>query len=325
MKEIERIKFPIKSEIELFESKFQKSMNSNVPLLNRITHYVVNRKGKQMRPMFVFLTAKMLNDGKINDKVYRAASVIELIHTATLVHDDVVDSSNMRRGFFSLNALWKNKIAVLVGDFLLSKGMLLCIDNNDFDLLKLISKSVKDMSQGELLQIEKARRLNIDEDTYFEIVRKKTASLISSCCALGASASNVSEDKVVQFANFGEKIGVAFQLKDDLFDYGNKKIGKPTGIDLKEKKLTLPIIYTLNNSSKSKKRWLINCIKNHNDDKKVVQEVIKYVKESGGIEYTISKLKLFQKESLDLLNEYPENQYKKSLIKLVNYVIEREY
>tara|TARA_B100001094_G_scaffold107070_1_gene103091 strand:+ start:13173 stop:14150 length:978 start_codon:yes stop_codon:yes gene_type:complete len=325
MKEIERIKFPIKNEIELFESKFQKSMNSNVPLLNRITHYVVNRKGKQMRPMFVFLTAKMLNDGKINDKVYRAASVIELIHTATLVHDDVVDSSNMRRGFFSLNALWKNKIAVLVGDFLLSKGMLLCIDNNDFDLLKLISKSVKDMSQGELLQIEKARRLNIDEDTYFEIVRKKTASLISSCCALGASASNVSEDKVVQFANFGEKIGVAFQLKDDLFDYGNKKIGKPTGIDLKEKKLTLPIIYTLNNSSKSKKRWLINCIKNHNDDKKVVQEVIKYVKESGGIEYTISKLKLFQKESLDLLNEYPENQYKKSLIKLVNYVIEREY
>ncbi len=325
MKEIERIKFPIKNEIELFESKFRKSMNSNVPLLNRITHYVVNRKGKQMRPMFVFLTAKMLNDGKINDKVYRAASVIELIHTATLVHDDVVDSSNMRRGFFSLNALWKNKIAVLVGDFLLSKGMLLCIDNNDFDLLKLISKSVKDMSQGELLQIEKARRLNIDEDTYFEIVRKKTASLISSCCALGASASNVSEDKVVQFANFGEKIGVAFQLKDDLFDYGNKKIGKPTGIDLKEKKLTLPIIYTLNNSSKSKKRWLINCIKNHNDDKKVVQEVIKYVKESGGIEYTISKLKLFQKESLDLLNEYPENQYKKSLIKLVNYVIEREY
>tara|TARA_B100000768_G_scaffold121728_1_gene112708 strand:- start:5159 stop:6136 length:978 start_codon:yes stop_codon:yes gene_type:complete len=325
MKEIEKIKFPIKNEIELFESKFQKSMNSNVPLLNRITHYVVNRKGKQMRPMFVFLTAKMLSDGKINDKVYRAASVIELIHTATLVHDDVVDSSNMRRGFFSLNALWKNKIAVLVGDFLLSKGMLLCIDNNDFDLLKLISKSVRDMSQGELLQIEKARRLDIDEDTYFEIVRKKTASLISSCCALGASASNVSEDKIIQFANFGEKIGIAFQLKDDLFDYGNKKIGKPTGIDLKEKKLTLPVIYSLNNSSTSKKRWLINCIKNHNDDKKVVKEVIKYVKESGGIDYTISKLKLFQKEALECLNEYPDNQYKKSLIKLVNYVIEREY
>ena len=325
MKEIERIKFPIKNEIELFESKFEKSMNSNVPLLNRITHYVVNRKGKQMRPMFVFLTAKMLTNGKINEKVYRAASVIELIHTATLVHDDVVDSSNMRRGFFSINALWKNKIAVLVGDFLLSKGMLLCIDNNDFDLLKLISKSVKDMSQGELLQIEKARRMDIDEDIYFEIVRKKTASLISSCCALGASASNVSENKIVQLANFGEKIGIAFQLKDDLFDYGNKKVGKPTGIDIKEKKLTLPIIFSLNNSSKSKKRWLINCIKNHNNDKKVVQEVIKYVKESGGIEYTISKLKLFQNEALDCLNEYPDNQYKESLIKLVNYVIEREY
>ena len=257
--------------------------------------------------------------------MYRAASVIELIHTATLVHDDVVDSSYMRRGFFSLNALWKNKIAVLVGDFLLSKGMLLCIDNDDFDLLKLISKSVKDMSQGELLQIEKARRLDIDEETYFEIVRKKTASLISSCCALGASASGVSKDKIDQFSNFGEKIGTAFQLKDDLFDYGEKKIGKPTGIDIREKKLTLPLIYTLNNSSKSKKRWLINCIKNHNNDKKVVKEVINYVKESGGIEYTVLKLKSFQKAAIDTLNDYPDNQYKQSLIELVNYVIEREY
>ncbi|MAV04706.1 MAG: polyprenyl synthetase [Flavobacteriaceae bacterium] len=325
MKEIEKIKFPIKKEMELFEAKFLKSMNSNVPLLNRITHYVVNRKGKQMRPMFVFLTAKMITNGVINEKVYRAASVIELIHTATLVHDDVVDSSYMRRGFFSLNALWKNKIAVLVGDFLLSKGMLLCIDNDDFDLLKLISKSVKDMSQGELLQIEKARRLDIDEETYFEIVRKKTASLISSCCALGASASGVSKDKIDQFSNFGEKIGIAFQLKDDLFDYGEKKIGKPTGIDIREKKLTLPLIYTLNNSSKSKKRWLINCIKNHNNDKKVVKEVINYVKESGGIEYTVLKLKSFQKAAIDTLNDYPDNQYKQSLIELVNYVIEREY
>ena len=325
MKEIEKIKFSIKKEMELFEGKFLKSMNSNVPLLNRITHYVVNRKGKQMRPMFVFLTAKMLTNGKIDDKVYRAASVIELIHTATLVHDDVVDSSNMRRGFFSLNALWKNKIAVLVGDFLLSKGMLLCIDNDDFDLLKLISKSVKDMSQGELLQIEKARRLDIDEKIYFEIIRKKTASLISSCCALGASASGVSKDKINQLADFGEKIGIAFQLKDDLFDYGNKKIGKPTGIDLKEKKLTLPIIHVLNKSSKSKKRWLINCIKNHNNDKKVVKEVIEFVKESGGIDYTISKLKLFQKQALDSLSGFNDNRYKKSLIQLVNYVIEREY
>ena len=325
MKEIERIKLHIKDEMELFESKFSKSMNSSVSLLNRITHYVVNRKGKQIRPMFVFLTAKMLSNGKINEKVFRAASVIELIHTATLVHDDIVDSSNVRRGFFSLNALWKNKIAVLVGDFLLSKGMLLCIDNNDFDLLKIISKSVKDMSQGELLQIEKARRLDIDEQTYFEIIKKKTASLISSCCALGAAASNVSENKIDELASFGQKIGIAFQLKDDLFDYGNKKIGKPIGIDLKEKKLTLPLIFTLNNSSKSKKRWLINCIKNHSNNKKVIQEVIEYVKETGGIEYTLSKLKEFQSDALKDISKFPENQYRESLICLVNYVIDREY
>ena len=325
MKEIERIKLPIKQEMELFEGKFSKSMISNVPLLNRITHYVVNRKGKQMRPMFVFLTAKMLSNIEINEKVFRAASVIELIHTATLVHDDVVDSSNIRRGFFSLNALWKNKIAVLVGDFLLSKGMLLCIDNNDFDLLKLISKSVKDMSQGELLQIEKSRRLDINEEVYFEIIRKKTASLISSCCALGAASSNASQNKIDQLASFGEKIGIAFQLKDDLFDYGDKKIGKPVGIDLKEKKLTLPIIYSLNNSSNSKKRWLIDCIKNHNNNKKVIQDVIEYVKESGGIEYTLSKLKFFRLEALKELRNLPNNQYKESLTDLVNYVIDRDY
>ncbi|MFL2666199.1 MAG: polyprenyl synthetase family protein [Flavobacteriaceae bacterium] len=325
MKEIERIKLHIKDEMELFEEKFSKSMNSSVSLLNRITHYVVNRKGKQIRPMFVFLTAKMLSNGKINEKVFRAASVIELIHTATLVHDDIVDSSNVRRGFFSLNALWKNKIAVLVGDFLLSKGMLLCIDNNDFDLLKIISRSVKDMSQGELLQIEKARRLDIDEETYFEIIRKKTASLISSCCALGAAASNVSEYKINELASFGQKIGVAFQLKDDLFDYGNKKIGKPIGIDLKEKKLTLPLIYALNNSSKSKKKWLINCIKNHNNNKIIIEEVIEYVKEIGGIKYTISKLKTFHSDALKDISKFPKNQYRESLICLVNYVIDREY
>ncbi len=325
MKEIERIKLNIKDEMELFEEKFSKSMNSSVSLLNRIIHYVVNRKGKQIRPMFVFLTAKMLSNGKINQKVFRAASVIELIHTATLVHDDIVDSSNMRRGFFSLNALWKNKIAVLVGDFLLSKGMLLCIDNNDFDLLKIISRSVKDMSQGELLQIEKARRLDIDEETYFEIIRKKTASLISSCCALGAAASNVSQNKIDDLAIFGEKIGVAFQLKDDLFDYGKKKIGKPIGIDLKEQKLTLPLIYALNNSSKQKKRWLINCIKNHNNNYKVIKEVIEYVKEIGGIEYTVSKLKTFHSDALNDIRKFPDNQYRENLICLANYVIDREY
>ena len=300
MKILDKIKLPIKKEMDLFEDKFSNSMISDVPLLNRITHYVVKRKGKQMRPMFVFLTAKMMSDsGIINERVYRAASIIELIHTATLIHDDVVDSSDKRRGFFSLNALWKNKIAVLVGDFLLSKGMLLCIDNDDFDLLKIISKSVKDMSQGELLQIEKARRLDIDEKTYFDIITKKTASLIASCCALGASASNSSKTQINKFYKLGEKIGIAFQLKDDLFDYGRRKIGKPTGIDIKEKKLTLPLIYALNNSSNSKKTWLINSVKNSSDD--VIKEIINYVTEVGGIDYTQKKINEFLRFKKELL------------------------
>jgi octaprenyl-diphosphate synthase len=325
MKTVELIKLPIKKEMELFEQKFSNLMISNVSLLNRITHYVVNRKGKQMRPMFVFLSSKLISGEVSSEKVYRAASIIELIHTATLIHDDVIDSSNMRRGFFSLNALWKNKIAVLVGDFLLSKGMLLCIDNNDFDLLKIISSSVKDMSEGELLQIEKARRLDIDEQTYFEIIKKKTASLIASCCALGAAASNGSKDQIEFFRKLGEKVGIAFQLKDDLFDYGDKKIGKPVGVDLKEKKLTLPVIYAINNSSKSKKKWLINSIKNHNKNNKVIKEVIDYVKAVGGLEYSNNKLNLIHQSALNDLKELDESVYKESLIKLINYVIEREY
>ena len=325
MKTEELIKLPIKKEMELFEKKFSSLMISNVSLLNRITHYVVNRKGKQMRPMFVFLSSKLISSEVSSEKVYRAASIIELIHTATLIHDDVIDSSNMRRGFFSLNALWKNKIAVLVGDFLLSKGMLLCIDNNDFDLLKIISSSVKDMSEGELLQIEKARRLDIDEQTYFEIITKKTASLIASCCALGAAASNGSKDQIEFFRKLGEKVGIAFQLKDDLFDYGDKKIGKPVGVDLKEKKLTLPVIYAINNSSKSKKKWLINSIKNHNKNSKVIKEVIDYVKAVGGLEYSNNKLNLIHQSALNDLKELDESVYKESLIKLINYVIEREY
>ena len=324
MKILEKIKLPIKQEMDLFEEKFSKSMISDVPLLNRITHYVVKRKGKQMRPMFVFLTAKMMSgNGTINEKVYRAASIIELIHTATLIHDDVVDSSDKRRGFFSLNALWKNKIAVLVGDFLLSKGMLLCIDNDDFDLLKIISKSVKDMSQGELLQIEKARRLDIDEKTYFNIITKKTASLIASCCALGASASNSSKSQINKFYELGEKIGIAFQLKDDLFDYGNTKIGKPTGIDIKEKKLTLPLIYALNNSSESKKKWLINSVKNSNDN--VIKDIINYVTEIGGIDYTQKKINEFYNSTIEDLKNFEDNEFKESLKKLIKYVIERKY
>ena len=277
-----------------------------------------------MRPMFVFLTAKMMSDSTlINEKVYRAASIIELIHTATLIHDDVVDSSDKRRGFFSLNALWKNKIAVLVGDFLLSKGMLLCIDNDDFDLLKIISKSVKDMSQGELLQIEKARRLDIDEKTYFNIITKKTASLIASCCALGASASNSSKSQINKFYELGEKIGIAFQLKDDLFDYGNTKIGKPTGIDIKEKKLTLPLIYALNNSSESKKKWLINSVKNSNDN--VIKDIINYVTEIGGIDYTQKKIQEYFNSAIEDLKYFDDNEFKESLKKLIKYVIERNY
>ena len=325
MKTVELIKLPIKNEMELFEKKFSNLMISKVSLLNRITHYVVNRKGKQMRPMFVFLSAKIISSEIVSDKVFRAASIIELIHTATLIHDDIVDSSNMRRGFFSLNALWKNKIAVLVGDFLLSKGMLLCIDNDDFDLLKIISNSVKDMSEGELLQIEKARKLDINEQTYFDIITKKTASLIASCCALGAAASNGSNEKIEFFRKLGEKVGIAFQLKDDLFDYGSKKIGKPIGVDLKEKKLTLPVIYAINNSSKLKKRWLINSIKNHNKDSKVIKEVIDYVKDTGGIEYTNSKLMSYHQSALSDLKKLDDSEYKKSLKKLINYVIEREY
>jgi len=324
MKILEQIKLPIKKEMDLFEEKFSNSMISDVPLLNRITHYVVKRKGKQMRPMFVFLTAKMMSDSTlINEKVYRAASIIELIHTATLIHDDVVDSSDKRRGFFSLNALWKNKIAVLVGDFLLSKGMLLCIDNDDFDLLKIISKSVKDMSQGELLQIEKARRLDIDEKTYFKIITKKTASLIASCCALGASASNSSKSQINKFYELGEKIGIAFQLKDDLFDYGNRKIGKPTGIDIKEKKLTLPLIYALNNSSESKKKWLINSVKNSNDY--VIKDIISYVTEMVDIDYTQKKINEYYNSAVEDLKYFEDNEFKESLKKLIKYVIERNY
>ncbi|MEP2936808.1 MAG: polyprenyl synthetase family protein [Gilvibacter sp.] len=324
MKVVSQIKLPIEHEMELFEKKFSISMSSKVPLLNKITHYVVNRKGKQMRPMFVFLIAKMINDGDVNERTFRGANVIELIHTATLVHDDVVDDSNKRRGFFSINALWKNKIAVLVGDFLLSKGMLMCIDNDDFDLLKIISRAVREMSEGELLQIEKARKLDITEEVYYEIIRQKTATLIAACCAMGAQSVNAPKEEVEHMRKFGELIGMAFQIKDDLFDYGEEKIGKPTGIDIKEQKMTLPLIYALNSADANKKRWLINSVKNHNTDKKRVKEVIEYVKEAGGLEYAISKMKWFQQEAMQLLSSYPESDFKASLELMIGYVIDRK-
>lgn len=310
--------------MELFEQKFLVSMSSKVALLNRITHYIVNRKGKQMRPMFVFLVSKMVANGEVSDRTYRGASVIELIHTASLVHDDVVDDSNRRRGFFSINALWKNKIAVLVGDYLLSKGMLVCIDNNDFDLLKIISVAVREIVEGELLQIEKARKLDIIEDVYYEIIRQKTATLIAACCSLGAASVKPESKDVETMRKFGELIGMAFQIKDDLFDYSDDQIGKPTGIDIKEQKMTLPLIHVLNNCSVKEKSWLINSIKNHNKDKKRVKEVIAFVKQYGGLDYAISKMKFFQTEALQILKNYPDSEYRKSLELMVNYVIERK-
>ncbi|HAF76379.1 MULTISPECIES: polyprenyl synthetase family protein [Maribacter] len=324
MKIVAQIKEPVYQEMELFESKFRDSMTSKVALLNRITHYIVNRKGKQMRPMFVFLTAKLLNNGEVNERTYRGASVIELIHTATLVHDDVVDESNKRRGFFSINALWKNKIAVLVGDYLLSKGLLLSIDNGDFDLLKIISVAVREMSEGELLQIEKARRLDITEEVYYDIIRQKTATLIAACCSLGACSVKPESIDVETFRKFGELCGMAFQIKDDLFDYGGQKIGKPTGIDIKEQKMTLPLIYALNHCSKKEKSWVINSIKNHNKDKKRVKEVIAFVKEKGGLDYAVSKMLQYRNEALELLDTYPESDYKSALQLMVNYVVDRK-
>ncbi|NNC70989.1 MAG: polyprenyl synthetase family protein [Flavobacteriaceae bacterium] len=324
MKAVEHIKSPIQQEMELFEQKFKESMNSNVPLLNRITHFIIRRKGKQMRPMFVFLVAKMVSNGNFSEKTYRGAALIELIHTGSLVHDDVVDDSNQRRGFFSINALWKNKIAVLVGDYLFSKSLLLSVDHDDYDLLKLVSIALKEITEGELLQIEKARQLDITEAIYFEIIRQKTATLIAACCGIGAASVDAPEEEIQKMRKFGELIGIAFQIKDDLFDYTEEKIGKPTGIDIKERKMTLPLIYVLNNVSSKEKRWMINSIKNHNKDKKRVKEVISLVKERGGIEYTISKMHEYQKMALEILNTYRDSEYKKSLIEMVNYVIDRK-
>ncbi len=325
MSVVQKIQSPILKEMELFESKFHKSMSSKVALLNRITYYIVNRKGKQMRPMFVFLVAKMVNQGQVDERTYRGASVIELIHTATLVHDDVVDDSNERRGFFSLNALWKNKIAVLVGDYLLSKGLLLSIDNDDFDLLKIISVAVREMSEGELLQIEKARRLDITEQVYYEIIRQKTATLIAACCAIGAASVCKEDTQLIERMRlFGQTIGMAFQIKDDLFDYTDGPIGKPTGIDIKEKKMTLPLIYALNNSDAKEKKWLINSIKNHNTDKKRVKEIIAFVKDKKGLQYATQVMVEYQKQALDILNQFDDSIYKESLKDMVNYVIERK-
>ena len=325
MSKVYDIRKPIELEMDVFEEKFSKLMLSNVPLLNRITHYIIKRKGKQMRPMLIFLCSKLLNSGKLNEKVYRGASVIELIHTATLIHDDVVDESNKRRGFFSINAIWKNKIAVLVGDFLLSKGMLLCIDNKDYDILDVISESVKQMSEGELLQIEKSKKLDIDEETYFEIIKKKTASLISSCCKIAAISVGSKPNEIKKIARLGLNIGIAFQIKDDLFDYGKKRIGKPRGIDIKQKKLTLPLIYTINKVERREKKWLISSLKKSKKNKALINQIISLVKETGGLDYAIEKMNMYHKLALDELETFDDCSYKESLTKMINYVIQRNY
>jgi octaprenyl-diphosphate synthase len=322
MLNLEEIKKPIAAELETFEAKFKASMQSSVPLLDRITHYIVKRKGKQIRPMFVFLSASLC--GGITEATYRGAALVELLHTATLVHDDVVDNSYERRGFFSVNALWKNKIAVLVGDFLLSKGLLLSINNGDFGLLKIVSDAVKQMSEGELLQIEKARRLDIDEAVYYEVIRQKTASLIASCCSCGAASAGASAEIVEKMRLFGEKVGIAFQIKDDLFDFGIDDVGKPLGNDIKEKKITLPLIYALNRASSSEKRRIINLVKNHNEESDKVSEVIDFVRNSGGLDYAHSRMEAYQQEAFSILNDLPENNARNSLQQLVRFTTERK-
>jgi len=313
----------LQEELVIFERKFKDAMKSQVPLLDRIMRFIVNRKGKQLRPMFVLLSAKLC--GPINDPAYRAASLVEILHTATLVHDDVVDESLERRKFFSTYALWKTKISVLVGDYLFSKGLLLSLDHDDFRILQLLSDAVRKISEGELLQLEKSRSLNLSEDVYFEIIRNKTASLLASSCAAGAFATSKDEALTEKMRQFGEKVGIAFQIKDDLFDYGSEEIGKPTGNDIKEKKLTLPLIYTLNNIDKATRRELIYIIKNKNKDHEKVQYVIKKVTEAGGIEYATKKMNTYRDEALAILHTFEDNDSRKGLEELVRYTTDRKY
>jgi len=320
---LDKIKAPVSEHLKIFDKKFKESLKTKVPLLDTITRYIYKRKGKQIRPVFVFLSASMC--GKVTESTYVAASLIEILHTATLVHDDVVDDSNLRRGLFSINALWKNKAAVLVGDFLLSRGMLLALENDEPVLLKIVSRAVKEMSEGELLQIEKARRLDIREEIYFEIIRKKTASLIASCCACGASSSGVDDEIVEKMRLFGEYIGIAFQIKDDLFDYDSGNItGKPDGIDIKDQKMTLPLIYLLNHSSPGEKRWIINTVKHHNTDQERVSRLVEMVRESGGLDYTQEKMMEYRNRATEIIRTFSPSIYRDSLEELVAFTTERK-
>jgi octaprenyl-diphosphate synthase len=318
---LENIQAPVKQEMIDFEKKFRQSMKSDVMLLDKITGYIVKRKGKQMRPLFVFLSAGVA--GNIDESTFRGASLIELLHTATLVHDDVVDDSHYRRGFFSINALWKNKIAVLVGDFLLSRGLLLSLDNGDFDLLKIVSNAVREMSEGELLQMEKARKLDIDEEVYYDVIRQKTASLIVSCCKVGASSAGAGDEAIERMGDFGMKVGMAFQIKDDLFDYGTLKIGKPTGIDIREKKLTLPLIYTLQKCTSTEKSRIKKLVKGSEKRPKNVNEIVEIVNDKGGMQYATDVMNRYHHEALEILNTFPDSKFRKSLEQLVQFTIDR--
>ncbi|QQR97119.1 MAG: polyprenyl synthetase family protein [Sphingobacteriales bacterium] len=321
--EVDNIKLPIEQELQIFEKKFREVMRSHVALLDKVNYYIYQRKGKQVRPMFIFLCAKML--GQVNENTYVGASLIELLHTATLVHDDVVDDAYERRGFFSVNALWKNKIAVLVGDYFLSKGLLYALETKNYNLLHITSDAVKRMSEGELLQMEKARKLDIKEDIYFEIIKNKTASLISAACKIGAASVSNDEYLIQKMHKIGELIGIAFQIKDDLFDYGEADIGKPRGIDIKERKMTLPLIYTLQNADSKTKRWIINTVKNNNEDKEKVNELIQFIKKNGGIQYTEKKMLEYKQLAFHELQELPESDAKNAFIELINYITNRNY
>jgi octaprenyl-diphosphate synthase len=320
--DLKPIKAPVADELDQFESFFRDSMKTRVPLLDRITYYIVKRKGKQVRPLFVFLTAKMIGD--IGPKTYRAAALVELLHTATLVHDDVVDDAFERRGFFSINALWKNKVAVLVGDFLLSRGLLIALEAEDYDLLQILSEAVKNMSEGELLQMEKARQLDIQEEVYFDIIRQKTASLIAAACSAGAASVTDDKELTGRLKELGEKIGIAFQIKDDLFDYGESNVGKPRGIDIREKKMTLPLIYALRQVSKKERKQMIRVVKKDNKDKKKVNALIQRVKELGGLEYARTVMLDYRTEALQILDDLPQGDAAQALRDLIAFVTDRE-
>lgn len=318
---LEAIKQPIARELDIFEDRFRDAMRSKTPLLDKITWYIVQRKGKQVRPMLVLLSARLF--GPINEASYTAASLVELLHTATLVHDDVVDDANERRGFFSINALWKNKIAVLVGDFLLSQGLLLSIRHGEVRLLEIVSQAVRDMAEGELLQMEKARKLDIREDVYFEIIRQKTASLIAAACCAGATSTAPDDETRHNMWLFGEKTGMAFQIRDDLFDFGTDDVGKPLGIDIKEKKMTLPLIYTLAHADRTTRRHILNIVKNHSEEREKVDEVIHLVRNSGGLEYAQEAMYRFRDEAFALLEKAPDSEYRTALRDLVSFVTDR--